>query len=264
MMRKARPAPGAAARGRRSHDEAGVTHGGEASGDHSSGRLSSHRSEGSTAPMLEDSSDRVPQGSFGRRADCPPRRPDASASGIPDPLDPFGAPASSAESSSSARLRSPEGKASKSARTTRSLKGRALDYLSRREYSRVELARKLSQYVEEGESVEALIDSLEREGWLSDARFAESVVHRRAPRMGMNRIVGELRRYAVADTLIEALGAQLRETELARALAVWRKKYGQVPQTPVERAKQARFLAMRGFSRATISKILKGDDWEAE
>ena len=52
----------------------------------------------------------------------------------------------------------------------------------------------------------------------------------------------------------------MRDTELTRAQAVWRKKFGQLPETPLERAKQTRFLASRGFSGATIGKILKGID----
>ncbi|HDR9098771.1 TPA: recombination regulator RecX [Burkholderia vietnamiensis] len=149
----------------------------------------------------------------------------------------------------------------KSSKPPRSLKGRALGYLSRREYSRAELARKLAPYVGEDESVEPVLDALEQEGWLSDARFAESLVHRRASRVGVARIVSELKRHAVGDTLVEEVNAQLRETELTRAQAVWRKKFGALPQTPAERAKQARFLAARGFSSATIVKLLKaGDD----
>ncbi|AOK24389.1 recombinase RecX [Burkholderia ubonensis] len=153
-----------------------------------------------------------------------------------------------------------------SSKPARSLKGRALGYLSRREYSRAELARKLAPYAGEDESVEPVLDALEHEGWLSDARFAESLVHRRASRVGAARIVNELKRHAVGDTLVEEVGAQLRETEWARAQAVWRKKFGALPQTPAERAKQARFLAARGFSSATIVKLLKcgeemfGDD----
>jgi len=142
----------------------------------------------------------------------------------------------------------------------RSLKGRALGWLSRREYSRAELSRKLMPFAEDADALEALLDSLARDGWLSDARFAESVVHRRAARLGSTRIVGELRRHAVDDTLIEELTAQLRETELARAHAVWQKKYGELPETPAERARQARFLAARGFSMSIIGKILKGLD----
>ncbi|KWE83766.1 recombination regulator RecX [Burkholderia territorii] len=150
----------------------------------------------------------------------------------------------------------------KSSKPPRSLKGRALGYLSRREYSRAELARKLAPYVGEDESVEPVLDALEKEGWLSDARFAESLVHRRASRVGVARIVSELKRHAVGDTLVEEVNAQLRETEWARAQAVWRKKFGALPQTPTERAKQARFLAARGFSSSTIVKLLKvGDDF---
>ena len=150
-------------------------------------------------------------------------------------------------------------------RPGRSLKSRALGYLSRREYSRAELSRKLMPHTDDADALEALLDSLVRDGWLSDTRFAESVVHRRAARSGANRIVSELKRHAVGEELIEHIGAQLRETELARAQAVWRKKYGELPATAAERARQARFMAARGFSLAVIGKILKGiDDWADE
>jgi len=169
----------------------------------------------------------------------------------------FGASSSGAASSDA-----PGASERKSSKPPRSLKGRALGYLSRREYSRAELARKLAPYVDEGESIEPVLDALEQEGWLSDARFAESLVHRRASRVGVARIVSELKRHAVGDSLVEEVNAQLRETELTRAQAVWRKKFGALPQTPAERAKQARFLAARGFSSATIVKLLKvGDDF---
>ena len=157
---------------------------------------------------------------------------------------------------------SPSGESTNTQRPGRSLKSRALAYLSRREYSRAELSGKLMALTDDADALEALLDSLVRDGWLSDTRFAESVVHRRAARAGTNRIVSELKRHAVGDELIEQIGAQLRETELARAQAVWHKKYGQLPTTPAERARQARFLAARGFSLGTIAKILKGiDDW---
>jgi regulatory protein len=146
------------------------------------------------------------------------------------------------------------------------LKGRALGYLSRREYSRAELARKLKPYVEESDSLDTVLDALEAENWLSDSRFAESLVHRRAARLGTSRILGELKQHALNPNLVEEATAQLRETELARAHAVWSKKFGELPVTPAERAKQARFLASRGFSGATIGKILKGieDIWDGD
>jgi SOS response regulatory protein OraA/RecX len=142
-----------------------------------------------------------------------------------------------------------------------SLRGRALGYLSRREHSRTELSRKLTPHLGEGDSLDTLLDALEREGWLSNERFVESVVHRRGTRLGTSRIVHELKRNGIDETLIQDAGAELKKTELTRAREVWGKKFGDLPTTPAERAKQARFLATRGFNGGTIVKVLKaGDD----
>jgi SOS response regulatory protein OraA/RecX len=142
-----------------------------------------------------------------------------------------------------------------------SLRGRALGYLSRREHSRTELSRKLMPHLGEGDSLDTLLDALEREGWLSNERFVESVVHRRGARLGTSRIVHELKRNGIDETLIQDAGAELKKTELTRAREVWSKKFGEPPTTPAERAKQARFLATRGFTGGTIIKVLKaGDD----
>ena len=142
-----------------------------------------------------------------------------------------------------------------------SLRGRALGYLSRREHSRTELSRKLTPHLDEGDSLDTLLDALEREGWLSNERFVESVVHRRGTRLGTSRIVHELKRNGIDETLIQDAGAELNKTELARAREVWSKKFGNPPTTPAERAKQARFLATRGFNGGTIVKVLKsGED----
>jgi regulatory protein len=228
----------------------------------------------------------------GRSASAPPAPTEAGRPRDPrapgGPLEPFeqvgassfdrlsNAPFDEFESSTDRFERTSESRKQRGAPTARSgsapaasqrpgpsLKGRALGYLSRREYSRAELSRKLMPFTDNADELEALLDSLVREGWLSDARFAESIIHRRAARLGATRIVGELKRHAVGDTLIEEVSAQLRETELARARAVWQKKYGKLPEAPAERARQARFLAARGFSMAIIGKILKGieDDW---
>ncbi len=152
--------------------------------------------------------------------------------------------------------------ANNSRRPTLSLKGRALGYLSRRKYSRTELARKLRPYVEASDCLDALLDDLEREKWLSNERFVESVVHRRASRMGRGRIISELKRHAVGDTLISETADKLAQTESQRARAVWEKKFGTPPQTPAERAKQVRFLAVCGFSSGTIGKVIKGSEEE--
>ena len=140
-----------------------------------------------------------------------------------------------------------------------SLKGRALRFLSMREHSRLELARKLSKYAEEGDDVGALLDFLEKNNWLSQERFSESLIHRRAARFGNSRIVAELQSHGVNGEALQELKAGLNDTETARACEVWQRKFGQVPTDAAERGKQVRFLMQRGFSQKAIRTAMKGE-----
>ncbi|WP_373559826.1 recombination regulator RecX [Bordetella genomosp. 10] len=154
--------------------------------------------------------------------------------------------------------------AAPAARRGPSLKARAVGFLSRREYARAELARKLASYVEADDDLEKVLDDLEREGWLSTARYAQSLVHRRAERQGTARIVQELRAKGVAEAEVGELQQNLRATEYERARAVWEKRFGERPARAdrAAYAKQARFLAGRGFAHDVIRRILgeSGDD----
>src|SRR4051812_6749865 len=129
-----------------------------------------------------------------------------------------------------------------------------------REHSRIELGRKLARYAEEGDDVEALLDFLEKNNWLSQERFAESLVHRRAGRYGNGRVLAELQQHGVNGEALDELKSGLKETEVKRARAVWRRKFGSVPQSAEERSKQMRFLLQRGFSQSTVRTVLKGGD----
>jgi len=141
-----------------------------------------------------------------------------------------------------------------------SLKMRAVGYLSRREHAREELARKLAAYADDADEVEAVLDALEKEGWLSTERFAQSLVHRRASRQGAARIVQELRQHGVDDNQVAELRDQLRATEYDRALEVWKKRFDSKPADRAAYAKQARFLASRGFAHDVIRRILGDSD----
>lgn len=145
-------------------------------------------------------------------------------------------------------------------RQTLSLKARALKYLSTREHSRLELGRKLAKYAEEGDDVEALLDFLEKNNWLSQERFAESLVHRRAGRYGNARVLAELQQHGVEGDSLAELKSELKDTETARAKEVWRRKFGTPPQDAEQRSKQMRFLMARGFSSSAVRAALKGDD----
>lgn len=147
------------------------------------------------------------------------------------------------------------------ARKGPSLKMRAVGYLSRREHARAELARKLVPYAEDAAEIESVLDALEKEGWLSTERFAQSLVHRRASRQGAARIVQELRQHGVDDNQVAELRDQLRATEYDRALEVWKKRFSARPDDRAAYAKQARFLASRGFAHDVIRRILgEGED----
>jgi regulatory protein len=145
-----------------------------------------------------------------------------------------------------------------------SLKGRALKYLSMREHSRLELGRKLARYAEEGDDVEALLDFLEKNNWLSQERFAEALVHRRAGRYGNNRMISELQQHGVKGDDLAELKSELASTELARAKEVWQRKFGTVAEDAAARSKQMRFMLQRGFSQNAVRAAMQGGADEDE
>lgn len=140
-----------------------------------------------------------------------------------------------------------------------SLKGRALRLLAQREHSRKELETKLARHVEEGDNLPAILDELEAKNFIDPERVAASVVYRRAPRMGTQRVLQELRSKGLDDALIKATAAELQATEYERAKAVWQGKFGsrEPASSPQEKARQMRFLAARGFSGDVVRKVLK-------
>lgn len=161
----------------------------------------------------------------------------------------------------------------------------ALRWLSMREHSRAELRAKLLRWhrrraaladrvagtlgapdaapshVEERDvaadpaPIDDLLDFLQTQGLLSDARFVASRVRVRAPRFGNRRIHQELARNGVqADA---ATADELAHTEFARAQSVFERKFAEPAASAKDLAKQARFLAGRGFSAEVIHRILR-------
>ena len=140
------------------------------------------------------------------------------------------------------------------------LRSRALRLLARREYSREELLHRLRPHAEDGDDIAALLDQLEQRGWLSEARFAEQLVHARQGKYGSQRIAHELREKGVGDEVIAGVLDQVRQDEYAVAKEVWRKKFGQLPADAKEKAKQVRFLQSRGFRLDVIFRVLEWED----
>lgn len=138
-----------------------------------------------------------------------------------------------------------------------SLKARALRYLSAREHSRMELARKLSRYAQEGDDIDALLDTLEAAKLLSQERFSESLVNRRSARFGNSRILSELKSHGIDADALTDIKTGLEQDESARAREVWLRKFGTVPDNANDRAKQMRFLMQRGFSNRAIRAAMR-------
>ena len=145
-----------------------------------------------------------------------------------------------------------------------SLKGRALRYLSQREHSRFELRRKLFKYAEEGDDVDALLDFLEKNNWLSQERFAESLVNRKASRYGDSRVMAELKSHGLTGEALVEIKANLSDSETARAVEVWQRKFGTVAVDAAARAKQMRFLLQRGFSQRAARVAMQGSPADDE
>lgn len=161
-----------------------------------------------------------------------------------------------------------------------SIKIRALQWLSQREHSRVELRNKLLRLLSRGPArapdaaglaqaepadpadpadpaieVDALLLWLESHGYLSQQRFVESRVHARQAKFGNLRIQQELQQHG-AKLDPEAKQA-LKDSELQRAREVWGRKYTTPATDAAGRVKQARFLAGRGFSMDVVRQVVR-------
>jgi regulatory protein len=135
----------------------------------------------------------------------------------------------------------------------------ALNLLARREHSVLELGRKLATRGAERELIDTLLDQLQHERLLSDARFAEAYVRMRTERgFGPLRIRAELRERGVDEGLITAELDGGSSHWSTQAEAARRKRFGaRLPRDWSERARQARFLEYRGFSAGTIGAVLR-------
>ena len=141
-----------------------------------------------------------------------------------------------------------------------SLKGRALRLLSQREHSRLELERKLAGHETEPGQLAKALDELQARGFISEERVVESVIHRRASKLGTARVRQELQSKGLSPEVMADALEQLRGTELARAREVWARKFGEPATEPKEKARQIRFLVSRGFAAEVVRRVVQGAD----
>ncbi len=136
-----------------------------------------------------------------------------------------------------------------------SLKSRALRALSQREYSRQELLQKLTPYETQEGELERVLNELELKDFLNEKRHAQSIALRKESKLGVRRIHAEMKQKGVPTDVAESVLEELKTTELARATALWLKKFGALPLNQKEADQQMRFMMTRGFSSSLLKKI---------
>lgn len=132
--------------------------------------------------------------------------------------------------------------------------------LARREFSRAELRSRLASEAQSEAELEAVLDKLASRKLLSDQRFVESLVRRRASRFGSAKIRHELAGHDLDPDHLKQTLQQLQATELERAREVWRKRFGEPAASREERLRHMRFLASRGFPAEIVRRVVQNED----
>lgn len=151
------------------------------------------------------------------------------------------------------------------------LRRAAMDLLARREHSRAELVDKLRRkFAEQAEGVAqllpAVLDQLEQDGLLSDARFVAAYVrYRRSRGFGPLLIRQELRGKGVSSALLDAALAENMQEWLDSLRGLLARKLrlvssaGDAQEARKARQKLYRFCLSRGFTSEQIEQALRPD-----
>jgi len=142
----------------------------------------------------------------------------------------------------------------------KAIKVSALRYLARREYSRVELYRKLSQKFSAVDAIQAVLDELKEQGYQSDTRFTESFIRAKANAgNGPFKIKIELREKGICESTALAAFDRQSIDWLVLAETVKQKRFGTelTDALPLsELAKQVRYLKNKGFYQEHIDQVI--------
>lgn len=132
-----------------------------------------------------------------------------------------------------------------------------IDLLSRRDYSRLELFRKLSPRAADVAELDQLLDEMAERQWQSDERFTDAFLHGRRHRYGPVRLTHELRRKGISGEQAQAALAQQEVDWQEQAISILQRKFAATDLTDVrQRARAYRFLAQRGFASGHIQKAI--------
>ena len=125
----------------------------------------------------------------------------------------------------------------------------AMDYLSRREHTRVELQRKLMLKGYAESEIEGVLDRLQSQGLQNDQRFVNSFLEQRM-RMGNGpmKIRAELNQHGVCSQLVDDVFAAVAVNWCEVAKQLWLQKFKEPPEDIKEKMRRHRFMLQRGFN----------------
>ncbi|MCP1727467.1 regulatory protein [Natronospira proteinivora] len=140
----------------------------------------------------------------------------------------------------------------------------AVRLLSRREYARQELAQRLRRKGYGRDTIDGVLDRLEELDYLNEDRFVEHFVRTRVDRgQGPMKIRAELMQRGVDGGLIDRAIATADCDFGQLAAAARQRRFGdERPDSLEEKARQARFLAQRGFTADHVRTALDTDPEE--
>lgn len=144
-------------------------------------------------------------------------------------------------------------------------KNLALRWLARRDISQAELAERLAVAGASRDTIATLQAAFLAEGWLCDARLAESLVRKYRPRHAEGWLRDMLTQRGLSSGIIEstlatyALAADVcAETPRQQAERILQEKFGPLPAASTrEAARRVRFLQQRGFDETTIEALVR-------
>jgi regulatory protein len=145
--------------------------------------------------------------------------------------------------------------------TKKQIRQSALNSLSRREHSELELSQKLTKKGYKQPEIKTILEVLTKEGLLSNQRFAENFIHYRQQKgYGPVRIKLELSARGIVEYMIEEHLKIADNAWLTAVRKVWHKRFkGVIPADARSRAKQMRFLQCRGFTQDQIETIFRSE-----
>ncbi|OLB99078.1 MAG: hypothetical protein AUH30_06100 [Candidatus Rokubacteria bacterium 13_1_40CM_68_15] len=137
----------------------------------------------------------------------------------------------------------------------------AADLLSRRSWTRADLARRLVRRGAPPEVANAVVDDLTTRGYLDDAAFARQWVDTRSARgYGAARLRAELRARGVDAASVDVAVATLApDATLARALALARRRLPVIARGRSERvaARLSEYLLRRGYATGVVVRVVR-------